>query len=278
MIYKETKPNIFFSEYIDLYTFAYGVLTEKKSKLITRTFPTFFTQLYFEFHGGISELEINNTLHSINKRTYVNCGIGTWVDIYQTDSMYNRPIKNFKVDLLPHTLYELFNISPNELLNEDLKIEDIWNDKSDCKLMIEQMEEATSNEEMINIFEKFFKKLISNKKQKNSLPTPLLLKKYDSIEECSSDLGFSKRWIQKQYKQSIGVRFKDLQNNMRFLKTLNFIDSLTKYKKDINFSNLAIEFNYYDQAHFIKEFKKYTGMTPTNYLKIKFNNQIKFYW
>lgn len=279
MIYQETKPNNAFSSYIDLYTFAYGTLTEHNAKLITRTFPTFFTQLYFEFHGNISELAINKKLFPIDKRTYVKCGIGTWIDIYQKASTKDRPIKNFKVDLLPHTLFELFHISPLEIMNEDLEVGDIWINKNDYKYMIEEMEDVTNSSEMISIFEKYFKKIIENKTvKKNSIYTPFLLNKYSSIDECSKDIGFSTRWIQEQYKQSLGVRFKDLQNNMRFLKTLKYIDYLAYSKKSINFSQISLEFHYYDQTHFIKEFKKYTGITPANYVKTKFNNRVTFYW
>ena len=32
-------------------------------------------------------------------------------------------------------------------------------------------------------------------------------------------------------------------------------------------ADLAYEFNYYDQSHFINEFKRFTGLSPTQYMK-----------
>lgn len=265
--------------YILSYTSSIGSIPATSSKYITRAFPSFHTQLYFEFFGNISKLQTVNSTTTITKRTYVNSGVGEWFDIFELESSHkNIPVKNFKVDLLPHTLFEVFGLSPRELLSEDLKVEDIWHDKQECLIMLEQMEASSSGEEMIVLFEKYFLKLLERRKEEINPYLPLFLRYNHSLEEFSKELGYSRRWIQKEYRDIFGLSFKELHSNMRFLKTLQHIESLVTSRKSINFSLLALECNYYDQAHFIKEFKKYSGMTPKEYVMQKYRGKVLFYW
>lgn len=280
IIYNEKQcDNNLLCQYITSYTYSLGTLLQCSDKYITRSFPTFHTQLYFEFYGNISKLKTNKNTNIITKRTYVHSGIGDWFDIYEIAStQQNISVKNFKVELLPHTLFEIFQIAPKELSNQDLKVEDIWIDKNECHIMIEEMEYSNDGEEIIKIFEKYFLKLLERRKFPKNPYIPLFLKYNHSLENFSTELGYSKRWIQKEYQEIFGLGFKELHSNMRFLKILQHIEHQVVLKQNINFSLIAIEYNYYDQAHFIKEFKKYTGMTPNEYLTLKYKGQILFYW
>jgi AraC-like DNA-binding protein len=280
IIYKEQLPkNSLLLQYIKNYTYSIGNLESTSNKFITRAFPTFHTQFYFEFFGKISKLQNKNNTTIITKRTYVNSGIADWFDIYEIASeKKNIPIKNFKVDLLPHTLFEIFQISPKELLKQDLKVEDIWGDKKECSLMIEQMEATNDGEMMITIFENYFLQLLKRKKKKENPYMPLYLNYNNSLEDFSKKLGYSRRWIQKEYQEIFGLGFKELHNNMRFLRTLQLIENKIFLKQSINLSLIASECNYYDQAHFIKEFKKYSGMTPKEYIDLKYKGQVLFFW
>lgn len=53
----------------------------------------------------------------------------------------------------------------------------------------------------------------------------------------------------------------------KYLKTIRLQYSLYLRSRDkmLNVTNLALESGYYDQAHFINEFKALTGFTPKQY-------------
>ena len=267
-----------FTHYIYQYTSSIGSLDTLSEKFVARAFPTFYTQLYFEFYGGISKLQTENSTTHITKRTYVKSGIDAWFDIYDIASRKTDiPVKNFKVDLFPHTLYEVFGLSPKEILNVDLSVEDIWGNKESASVMLERLEGTTSHEEMITIFESYFLHEVKTRNINSNQYTPQFLEYHNSLQEFSKKLGYSTRWVQSNYRDILGVGFKELQSNMRFLKTLKSIDALVQTQDSINFSLLALECDYYDQAHFIKEFKRFSGMTPAMYLKTYYNNT-HFYW
>lgn len=275
--YKETF-NTKFPLYIYSYTSSIGSIDDSNFKYITRAFPTHLTQLLFEFCGDLSVVKTKDKTKEITRRTYVNTGIGEWIDIFQLKSNKKvRETKNFKVDLLPHTLYEVFNISPKEILFEDIHIRDIWRDKDDAEEMTEKLSYAQNDQEMISIFEHYFLRQLLKTKSKETY-SKYLLKQHDDLTMLSKEIGYSKRWIQLQYKEVLGLSFKSLQSNMRFLKVLDHIGKLITINKSINLSDLALSYGYYDQAHFIKEFKHFTGLTPTEYIKEKFDSNVQFFW
>ncbi|HFC91345.1 MAG TPA: helix-turn-helix domain-containing protein [Leucothrix mucor] len=278
--YKEVTPKApQLLAYIQSYTYSIGSLNETDAKFITRALPTVMTQLYFEFEGGLSAIETNGKRVEVAKRTYISCGLSSWMDIYQIGSQQKtRAIKNFKVELYPHTLFEVFGISPIEVMNEDLSLVDIFG-LSDASLLYEELEASDDGEKMIEIFEKYFINRLLKKTIKQNTLTPHLLNSSQSIKLLAEETGYSQRWIQKQCRETMGVSLKKIQNNKRFLKILDNIHrKVLSGEEKINFTQLVYEGNYYDQAHFIREFKQNTGMTPSLYLSQKYQYLVSFFW
>lgn len=277
--YSQSKPKLnILKDFISSYTCSIGRINKTSSKYITRAFPSFFTQVYIEFEGNISMIKSSNENKLILKRTYINTGIGNWSDIFELESTNEIvDVKNFKIDLFPNTLYEVFNISTTELKKDDLRLEDIWTDKQHCRDLLEKLEYSNSAEEMILIFEEYFLQVLKAKiTTKNELVHLIKTDDY-SLEDLSTKLKLSKRWIQKEHKKFFGLNYKELQSNIRFYKMIIKLNSLLATGSKIDFALIALEFNYYDQAHLIKEFKKYTGFTPNEYVKSKSKNLLLFW-
>jgi AraC-like DNA-binding protein len=77
------------------------------------------------------------------------------------------------------------------------------------------------------------------------------------IEELANLLNVSRRFLEKEFKKYIGITPKKFIQIERFKKTLKATNQ--------KLSALALEHGYYDQAHFIKKFKEFSGDTPTNF-------------
>jgi AraC-like DNA-binding protein len=280
--------------HIASYTYSVGCIKEQEAKFITRAYPTVMTQLYFEFTGGLSEVrdsqggfafgaQCENTNTTIQKRTYIKQGLGSWFDIYQLPSpRKHRPIKNLKIDLYPSAIYALFQLSPLELGTEDLELADLMGTTT-CSLMLEEMEAAVSGGQLVRIAERYFVDhlLKTGLTQRISLlDGPKLPTLDDDLGQLASQYNKSKRWLQKHYLKVYGMSFKQMQHNLKFQRVHQVLSQAIKSQTPVNLTELAYRFDYFDQAHFIRDFKRYAGMTPGQYARatVKQGSQFLFYW
>ena len=82
-----------------------------------------------------------------------------------------------------------------------------------------------------------------------------------SINELSSQIHINRRQLERKFYLAIGLSPKQLSKTIRLQAALKML--LTK--ESDNLTTLAHENNYYDQAHFIKDFKELVGMTPKEF-------------
>lgn len=73
------------------------------------------------------------------------------------------------------------------------------------------------------------------------------------------------RTIERKFKKVTGLTLKKYQLIVRLNRLL---DNIYR-EKEIDWSNLALEHGFFDQAHMIKTLKKYLGISPTSYLKVR---------
>ncbi|MEJ2622257.1 MAG: helix-turn-helix transcriptional regulator [Candidatus Thiodiazotropha sp.] len=280
--------------YIASYTYSVGSVKEQEAKFITRAYPTVMTQLYFEFCGDISEVKdsrgefafgncANHTNNAIDKRTYIKQGLGSWFDIYQLPSQRNsRPIKNLKVDLYPNTLYQLFQLSPQELAAEDLQLADLIG-ATTSSLMLEEMEAAITGKELVEIVDRYFLNYLQHvdtRRIQCLQAVPQLPTIDETLSNQAQHYNKSERWLQKCYAKVYGMSFKQIQNNLKFHQVHQVLTQALGKSQPINLTELAYHFGYFDQAHFIKDFRRYAGMTPGQYLRthVDADSQYLFYW
>jgi AraC-like DNA-binding protein len=78
------------------------------------------------------------------------------------------------------------------------------------------------------------------------------------LSRLAAEFNLSERYIQKLFLNYVGITPKSFFSVQRFNKSLGLVR-----KANTSLTNIAYECGYYDQAHFIKEFKSYTGLTPS---------------
>jgi AraC-like DNA-binding protein len=91
----------------------------------------------------------------------------------------------------------------------------------------------------------------------------LILKNHGSIDiEAGLQTGISTRQLRRLFEWYIGDTAKNFSKVVRFQHLLKNISSAAMLRQNKFFFNAG----YYDQAHFIKEFKKLYGLTPSKAL------------
>ncbi len=83
-----------------------------------------------------------------------------------------------------------------------------------------------------------------------------------TIKQISDKCGYSQKHLIHLFKKHLGLTPKALQRIQRFQQVLTELES----SNSINWSQLSLDCGYYDQAHFINEFKYYSGLNPEKYM------------
>ena len=83
---------------------------------------------------------------------------------------------------------------------------------------------------------------------------------FDNIENVASRYGITSRYLQKIFLQYTGLTPKLYSKISRFQNSLRLVT-----KKSESLTSIAYCCGYADQSHFIREFKSFTGLTPSGY-------------
>jgi AraC-like DNA-binding protein len=125
---------------------------------------------------------------------------------------------------------------------------------------------AKSTSERISLIEVFLLKRLTAKQTidhvvKSTVETILNANGKFSVNEHSMQNNINRRQLTRKFSSAIGLSPKQLSKTIRIQAALKSL--LTK---DVDrLTDLAYENEYFDQAHFIKEFKEFTGLTPKEF-------------
>lgn len=82
------------------------------------------------------------------------------------------------------------------------------------------------------------------------------------VEDLVRRSGVSKRTLQRLFSEYVGVSPKWVINRYRLHEALERASA----GESVDWTTVALDLGYFDQAHFIRDFKKLVGKTPTEYV------------
>ena len=115
------------------------------------------------------------------------------------------------------------------------------------KFLLNRLQVAERHAGKINMIGQITKEL-----QRDTLP--------DNIKALALKYNCTPRYLQKLFLQYTGVTPKFYHKINRFQLSLKLIN-----KKEASLTSIAYDCGYFDQSHFIREFKSFTGVTPKDY-------------
>lgn len=150
------------------------------------------------------------------------------------------------VYLQPTALKTIFGLDAFELNHQNISLEDIVRDA-----ILEQLVNAISLEEKISLISSFFLKQIERVKNnhKKLVHASTLLQNGKTLKEIQLEMNLSERTLERIIKQSVGLSPKIFSRIMRFQDGLNCLRQ-TNFE---NFTELAYQYDYFDQSHTITE-------------------------
>ena len=125
---------------------------------------------------------------------------------------------------------------------------------------------ASTTEERIILAERFLLKRLETSQiidqvTKSSVEMLLKLNGQISVNELSEKLQINRRQLERRFSSVIGLSPKQLSKIIRLQATLKMLEK----KEFTSLTSLAYDNGYYDQTHFINDFKEFTGVTPKQF-------------
>lgn len=160
----------------------------------------------------------------------------------------------------PGMAYKFFQVPMHTLTDTTAPLSDIWND------LTEEIEDelacACNNETRVCIVQNYLLQQLAS--AKNDLQVAYCLQQVQlsgglmSVSKLTNDAGISQRHLSRKFQQCIGLSPKEYLRVYRFIQSLHYIK---KYPV-LSLTEIAYKSGYYDQAHFNRDYKTYTGYAP----------------
>jgi len=166
------------------------------------------------------------------------------------------------IRFLPTMFPQIFKVAADELSNKFQNLDDFV--PKTAQFISNSFHHSLSMEEIIAKFDYYFATLISeiafNYDNRLYNAMDLILKNFGVLNiEKDINVGISPRQLQRLFNYYIGDNPKTFSKVVQFQNILKAKPSLQSLKKN----KLFYDVGYYDQSHFIKDFKTFYGVTPS---------------
>ncbi|MDB5088450.1 MAG: Helix-turn-helix protein [Mucilaginibacter sp.] len=221
---------------------------------IHRTLANFCPELIFHYGGSFAELVANNSI----EKTFTTGIHGQTNQIRRFTAKENYGI--FGVLLQPYAIPILFGIPSTDFRNELVDLTLLGQDGKD---LTDQMLSAKNNAQRLQLINCFLAQRIKEFDRPEIVSATqkiYSLKGLVNIQNLADQSSLSQRQFERKFKEHIGFSPKSFARLVRFKSLIN------SYKKrDSTLTKVAYDFGYYDQAHFIQDFKQFSGYNPNAY-------------
>jgi AraC-like DNA-binding protein len=163
----------------------------------------------------------------------------------------------------PGGAHALLGAQVDSYTDQVLPLERLWPGAAGLRAAVTA---ADTDEERFNVFEEFLLAQLRPEAASYALVREAIERLQASrgqaaIQELSDKLGVSHKHLSEEFRSLVGIRPKQYARMLRFSMALAELDP----SQPVDWNELAHKAEFYDQAHFINEFKAFTGLTPTEY-------------
>ena len=175
-------------------------------------------------------------------------------------------VNSFAVRFYPYGFVNFVTTSIKNLANKETPIELLFGE-TPAKELEQKIIQATDTRKRIEIIENFLLDKLNEKATidnivKTTIDALLSTKGSTPINTILKDDLSKRRQLERKFLKQIGISPKQLGKVIRLQTALKMLLN----QQSENLTKIAYESEYYDQAHFIKDFKEFTGTNPKKFL------------
>ncbi len=235
-----------------------GKAPHEDMKLIV---PNGMAKLIIPFRNGLTG-SYKDWSHLSKESSITLIGISDSPAIVEVEQ--DAPSGNIGLEFTAIGAYRLFRLRHSELKNRIYPLEDVLG-----KTTVELQEMIANTEQVVDKIQVIQQYLIRLLFQSN--PDPVLdhcLRQIENskglvtVAHLEKNTGYSSRWLYEKFIEKVGLSPKNLSSVTRFM---HFYEQWAKNPHPCFFRQHLYDY-FYDQAHFIKEFKRFTGFPPSKLL------------
>ncbi len=231
------------------------LVIESKDGMTNRILPDTAHVMAFQFKGQVNYIEADT---KTKLPTTILSGLRKTARLIQ----YEKNSGTILVLFRETGAAAFFNQPLHELFEESISLHHfIPVDEQSC--LEDKLSGAHNHTQRIHVVEQF---LLS--KLKGHKPDQLILSAIQTIQfangtnriaNLARDFHMSKDAFEKRFRKTAGTSPKQFSSIVRMKS------AIAKRQKNEDLTSIALNAGFYDQSHFIKEFKLFTGQSPTDF-------------
>lgn len=257
MIYQELKPSAQLQSIVKCYWTLEKSSFSPISMTKEKVFPDGCPEIIF--HYGDQFTKHAKGEHSCQPKAFLHGQIKEYIEISSTGK-----IGVFGVRLYPWALGTLTDIPIYELTNHELGLRTLW--PHDANTLIDRIMLSSCQYQRARHVESFILDRLKHSRKIDPCITNgvLLIQRSKGLiktEDLAEKSNLSARQLERRFRTAVGLGPKSFANIVRFQNVLK----LAEQGFSGNLTNVAYQAGYFDQSHFIKDFKRFSGTNPGKY-------------
>lgn len=250
-----TYPSLALAPYIRYY---WCLKTDNKESVQERIIPTGCISLIFHKANPI----FSKTQGDFQPLTFV-CGLS---DDF-TDLETSGPTEMIVVVFEPFGAKSFFSVPVYEFYNESIPVDALENHL--LNELQNRIQDEPDNKKCIAFIEDFLTKRLChvsdyNYKRISAVINVINQNTQININDLAQTACLSYKQFSRVFMEYVGAKPKEFTRVIRFQRTLFML----QMQPDMNLTQLSVESGYYDQPHLIREFKSFSGYTPSELLSV----------
>lgn len=264
MIFQTYIPNPPLNHFVERFIYHEGY---QPLHSVDRFLPDGNVEIIIDLHDTPKFIYDNETLKEIQAVSQV------WASGVRTEPISIHSGKDAAMMIIAFKrgmAYPFFPLPMSELLDSVVEADLIWG--REFSELREQIADNKSTPKKFQIVEdflcrRFFHKFTIDPCIEYALSNIIQRPDQLSLKLLSEKIGYSQKHFISIFRDQVGITPKAYLKIMRFQRAIIEIENIA----EINWSMISQDCGFYDQSHFINDFKVFSGFTPEEYCQRKNN-------